>query len=554
MKSGRRSQSSARAGGRRSARAGGRAGGRGYHVPTNLPADWQDVERHKQQLTENRAKKRMSGTREVKGPMFAPGPSDVQELIAAIAKIEQKEKLLVASDRLTSKDERHQPACSPTRENWRLSKVLDSIANLCVSETNHEVIATALRVDDNAQSIEVIVASNYEVKSSTQDHLRQMWNALQEISISCHKAHKLGPQNPTPSHFPPDPRRLKNKFRQLCLEFSFGKLQKRVNEKFSRFSAIDIDNMDESHPFQNVRKVVNVIEKHFTREKNPVIGKPNHNNEDSWNTLWACLTTAKDDIDKFLRAMGFRNGEMWRVPNFFEYDSYLRKIESFANDIKVLLKAANSPQCQHLFTFEFNVRALPIEKSQAARLPRTSKQWETVLENALLFRNLAKDDMEGNYLINIERVKEDTAYMAKEAVSQNLVVHCEVKLLTHIFETEPKITGTSKTYTYIGVSKLSCRGCQAFFKSFNAVHGTNFTTKGSHSKSYWPWQFPPQPFAERNEVLFFTYLSIAKRWVESYNGYKAKRDPFAPDSEPQSGSGLSDGSDMARAVVNALAD
>jgi len=71
-------------------------------------------------------------------PPFTPKPSDVQELIAAITKIEQKEASHV--------DELHQPGFSPTREIWRLSKVLDSIANLCVSETNHEVIATALRV------------------------------------------------------------------------------------------------------------------------------------------------------------------------------------------------------------------------------------------------------------------------------------------------------------------------------------------------------------------------------------------------------------------------
>ena len=39
--------------------------------------------------------------------------------------------------------------------------------------------------------------------------------------------------------------------------------------KVSRFSTISIDDVDESYPFQMVRKRVNTIEKHFTREEKP---------------------------------------------------------------------------------------------------------------------------------------------------------------------------------------------------------------------------------------------------------------------------------------------
>jgi len=249
------------------------------------------------------------------------------------------------------------------------------------------------------------------------------------------------------------------------------------------------------------------------------------------------------------RSSGFPCCLSLQIALFGQAGKYLaRKIESFANDIRVLLKAANSPQCRRLFTYGFNVRALPIVNSQTASVPATSEQWETVLEKALLFRNSVKGRMEGDFLINTKRVMEDTAYMAKEVISQSLVVHCEVKLLTHIFETET--IGIPKTYTYIGVSKLSCRGCQAFFESFNDVHGTSFTTKGSHSKSYWPWQFPQQSFAKRDEVLSQTYWLLAKCWVESYNGYTAKRVSFAPQSSSGSSTGFGDGNDKAKASVD----
>ena len=122
-------------------------------------------------------------TREVEGPIFTPSQSDIQELLAAIAKIEKKEQLQVASQRLTVKDEVHQPHFSSTRGKWRLSKVLDSLANLCVSKTNHEVIATALRVDKKAQSVQMIIASNTDVPSSTVDHLQEIWKTLTRILI-----------------------------------------------------------------------------------------------------------------------------------------------------------------------------------------------------------------------------------------------------------------------------------------------------------------------------------------------------------------------------------
>jgi hypothetical protein len=48
-------------------------------------------------------------TRVVEGPIFTPSKSDVQDLLAAIAKIKRKEQTQVVSQRLTPKDEHHEP-------------------------------------------------------------------------------------------------------------------------------------------------------------------------------------------------------------------------------------------------------------------------------------------------------------------------------------------------------------------------------------------------------------------------------------------------------------
>jgi len=104
----------------------------------------------------------------------------------------------------------------------------------------------------------------------------------------------------------------------------------------------------------------------------------------------------------------------------------------------------------------------------------------------------------------------------------------------HIFKTEQDNPQLSKAYTYVGVSKLSCHGCNSFFHAFNLVHGTAFMTKGSHAKSYYPWQFP-QAFPGRDAVIRSTYQIIANGWASTYDGYRTKFVPLRADSTAQSG-------------------
>src|SRR5271154_2898636 len=144
--------------------------------------------------------------------------------------------------------------------------------------------------------------------------------------------------------------------------------------------------------------------------------------------------------------------------------------------------------------------------------------------------------------------------MARETIKRDLVLHCEVRILLHIFKTENEFPSIPKAYTYVGVTKLSCRGCRAFFEAFNRMHRTRFVTKGSHSKSYWPWQFPPS-FPKSDIVLFHTYHFIAQRWVGSYDGYMVHRVPLSPDSDAQSstsGSYIPDLSPDANEDINEL--
>jgi hypothetical protein len=218
-------------------------------------------------------------------------------------------------------------------------------------------------------------------------------------------------------------------------------------------------------------------------------------------------------ISTFLDDGGFGAEDATTAEAFLDYESYLCKVVSLANDIEVLLQLAHSPQCKHLFAFKFKVTPLGEQASKAIGVPQAAKDWETVFEKALIFRNRDKFEGAEDYVICTKKVEEDAAYMAREAIKRDLIIHCEVKLLLHIFRIENELPDTPKAYTYIGVSELSCRGCSAFFEFFNRIHNTRFVTKGSHGKSYWPWQFPPA-CPESGTVLEYTYRFIAQEWVE----------------------------------------
>lgn len=197
------------------------------------------------------------------------------------------------------------------------------------------------------------------------------------------------------------------------------------------------------------------------------------------------------------------------------------------NDVDVLLRAATSSRCRHLFDLKFKQHLIPSISSKAQIIPRSAKDWEAVLEKALAHQN-HQTQVEPK-VMRIPWIKSDTAYMAGEVIGRDLVVHCEAKVLIAIARAEAENRHLAKAYSYVGVSKLSCRGCHAFFQAYNRAHGTRFITKGSHGKSYWPWQFP-QNFAKSQETVEYMYDNLVESWVNSYDGYVPEMVQLEPDS------------------------
>ncbi|KAJ9318517.1 hypothetical protein DTO271D3_1179 [Paecilomyces variotii] len=462
-------------------------------------------------------------------PPPRPTSEGISELLAAISKLEKRDHIQVESSRreanpLTS------PSYPPMEAPKRVAEILDSLASLSVSQPKHEVIAVALRVDSRSHSMELIVSGNSEIPSSTLNHLRFIWTALKALSDFMYANEQPGLQDRSPNEKTKDPafRAIVADFNHRCLEFTFARLQQKVNGKFAQLMSIPTAGLVSDHPFNSLRETLSYLERIFTRKEGAIYGKPHHDDTDNWRLIYSCLRAFSQASGQFLRAGGFQGKDKTRALEFLKLHTYIQKIASIFNNIDILVKAAISPRSRTLFTCNLSVTPLAKLSGRLPHIAENASDWKRVLEESLAYYNMSSDptDLTGaRQVLDLKVIDADATYMAREAVSKDVIVHCEIKLLAAIEKAQNEGGNIPKAFTYIGVSKLSCHGCACFFAAYNRVHGTSWQTKGSHGKSYYPWMFPPV-VPGKDQVLTATYAIISGKWVTSYRGYRHRFVPL----------------------------
>lgn len=462
--------------------------------------------------------------------------SDIQNLIAAIGKLEKRDRAQLPSNRSTRNTTDKPPASSPTRVPWRLTKLLDSLAGLLVSNANHEVIATALRVDTRTQKITIMLSSNTTVPPATCEHAIWIWRALREISFRYHQLYAASSKESSPTHDIKDQELLNllSNFRNKCLRSNFAKIQKRINSRFSLFEKLDLTEFDEDHPLRQLSTAIFALEKYFTRNECAVYGKPDEDMTEAWDLMKGLFGICQKSVRYIFKNDGLTPDERLRLSGFPHWESYFKKVAVTMDEVDRIVKVSMSPQCRHLFHYEFNLHSVPATMSKAHTIPQSAKDWEDVLERALSRRNKSQQDSNLALapelkLLKMSTITKDTAYMCREQIGKDLVIHCEVKLLLLIARLESENPSLAKAYSYLGVSKLSCHGCHVFIEAYNRIHGTRFMTRGTHGKSYWPWQFPKN-FPKHEATTAQMYALLANIWGDHYNGYEIKMTELSQDS------------------------
>lgn len=271
--------------------------------------------------------------------------------------------------------------------------------------------------------------------------------------------------------------------------------------------------------------------------------KPAANDHQTWKGLRIVLTETFQAVQIFLdgRDNDNRPFEPSRTASFRGYESYLKELISSIADIQTLARAAISPQCRRIFEADPIMEGLSVDKTEIDRLPRSPEEWEQATERPVAFfnsNNHSTHTSRPHLVMDLSVIRSDCLDIARRpAVSiSSAPVHCEVKLLLHLYNERRQSTNPPRppAYSYVGVPKFSCLGCFAFISAFSELFRTRFVTKGTHSRAYWPWGFPhdcPQHEDLRKRV----YEKLAEHWVPSYRGYVVEKISLPPDSTAPSG-------------------
>lgn len=395
----------------------------------------------------------------------------------------------------------------------RFAKVLDSIANLSVADPQHEVIAVALNI--TSCSTNLYMASNHGVPPRTVRHINKLWSLLQDISkdYADHNRDDAQPDSKSPIQphtsslpFPAQKRIIK--FHRESLKFCSNKLNRRIDKHYSAFLAI------ESPEISDFQKTIECL---ATLMKCRDIL-----DDEDWELAWDGLSNLQVETTKMFR----EKPDLYEsFETTFPAKRYLEKVVSFAKDIKILLNAANSPRLRPYFRNRFSIQSLdPI--SSTTGLPSTIKEWENVALKALQEANRRKaEELEYEALPSKIRADGQKLVKSRSPTPRNFV-HCECVILSYMaFHPEEVFI------SYVGISKLCCRGCSYAITAVNLVKGTGICTKGCHHKWYYPWKFPPLPKVIEGTAVNHMYGEVADFFGDNYAGFRPKTQQTLSDSD-----------------------
>ena len=103
-----------------------------------------------------------------------------------------------------------------------------------------------------------------------------------------------------------------------------------------------------------------------------------------------------------------------------------------------------------------------------------------------------------------------------------------------VMDTESDVWDSVPPFSYIGVSKLSCRACQMWIQCYNAQGGREYYTRGSHGKWYWPWGMPQLKEEALSESMVKMICTAYREHCRALHRLKSLSDGSTAASRPPS--------------------
>jgi OTT_1508-like deaminase len=395
--------------------------------------------------------------------------------------------------------------------------------------------------------VRLVISGNQDIPIPTKEHLSYIWKTLAELS-DIH----AGLPNSVPNHATSRSKKphlsellgeakdLEDKLWSKILQFSWEKVCRRIEKGFDKFMCMDIGPLASDDPLREVGTFLRLLEKVTHKAKINIV----------WGDVQKAFHYIRLAVGQFQEKMKlwplyekvirtFGGSEIGanesRLDRPDRLDRYLLNLVAVPNDIEVLLALARSPRCRRILRGSFEIRALPTDGPKSNpmtdSIPQKRDEWQTLMDSVLEDRNKYKADSDDT-LESLQSIVFDHCHkMEERGLEVTNLVHCECKLALYFLKQH---RNQPRPYSYIGVSKLSCRGCNIFLSAVNKVFGSNFLTKGCHHKWYYPWRFPPLT-ERRARVAQEMYKQLCMTFSRTYGGFCVKRKRILSDSKAGSG-------------------
>lgn len=433
--------------------------------------------------------------------------------------------------------------------NKRTLPILDAIASLCIFQEYRQVVAVALQMNRDEETITLTVAENRpdRVEPRVVAQINSIWEILRTLSDEYWRLRSLSPTMQDPEQWgdrspePPIAPELSEgrlNLVRLVYTFCWKKMSVRVTKWWPHLDALSmkitsylyIDGHED--PSGLMKKFLGAVV--MFRTAFPIIkDRPDEFfPTDLWGVFSDRMDTAvqktveilhdEEDCEawgKFFKrefdrvsVLGTMHANVCPDPNYdIPVRRALEKLTSLHRYIEVLVRFANSPRLRPALTFKMSVSPVTPPARRQVTLPSSIDEWQSTLDYVCAGRELATADwtrkraadLAGHY---------DESYLC--------LTHCECSLIAHLEAAHTK----APAFSYIGVSKLSCRACMLWIAAFNRRAGRQYFTRGTHGKWYWPWAAPAGLADYEAAVMAKAVRAECIRFIKASGHFRAGSD------------------------------
>ncbi|KAG0134442.1 hypothetical protein HOY82DRAFT_668468 [Tuber indicum] len=424
--------------------------------------------------------------------------------------------------------------------NKRTFPVLDALASLCVSKSRGQVVALALQLSQRDKKLRLTIAENDEVDDSIVPYLRSLWCQIQRLSTIFQQGrqirHETSEDPNIPPGSPPLPRDVAYDlrlalFREIHMH-TIVKNQSRIRKYWHDFN-IFMDRLYAKRGLNLEGLEANLADVFFAQKyvkELCTLSQLQSADADYWHKSYRFMRCASYLISEMLKEgdtscekLEKEIGQDPRQKSQFNLRRTLQKLISQQRRFETLLEFANSPRLHSILLYDLELQVVPATKRISVPIPSSEALWKNVIHNICCpylrsgsdwhDQEAAKQGKEiPNKLISEKQQAERNDLDLSHAVTTCLPTTSNtvdipgrsyeplhpLKLKAEEIPTSSHVSATGTgiqwskipTFSYIGVSKLSCGACNAWLRAYNRLGYPQFYTRGSHRKWHWPWGLP----------------------------------------------------------------